>query len=82
MTTAFRYRTARAVMMVGSVSAPGGPTPRRIGPAHATIGKVTNGGGKKALCGAFVGEDDDLVWPPEIELVGDLCPECELLADL
>ncbi|MPQ97537.1 hypothetical protein GB931_06305 [Modestobacter sp. I12A-02628] len=82
MTTAFRYRTAHAVMMVGSVSAPGGLTPRRIGPAHATITRVTNGGGKKSLCGAYVAEDDDTTWPPEFEDPNGICHECELLADL
>ena len=81
MTTAFSYRTARAVVMVGSVSAPSGLLPRSIGPAHATISRVITGG-KKSLCGAFVATDEEVPWPPEVEDSADLCPECELLADL
>jgi hypothetical protein len=75
----FTYRTARAVMMVGSVSDPRGLTPQLIGPAHATISNVA-GGGRKALCGAYVARDEQVAWPPEAEVVHLLCQTCSQLA--
>jgi hypothetical protein len=72
----FTYRTARAVMMVGSMTAAGGPTPRLIGPAHATIGTTV----RKALCGAYVARDEDVAWPPAATVVDSLCPMCSELA--
>ncbi|MCU1606510.1 MAG: uncharacterized protein JWP46_2975 [Modestobacter sp.] len=72
----FTYRTARGVMMVGSMTAAGGPTPRLIGPAHATIGSS----GRRALCGAYVARDEEVPWPPEVTVVDSLCPMCSELA--
>ena len=72
----FTYRTARAVMMVGSMTAVGGPTPRLIGPAHATIGTT----GRKALCGAYVARDEQVSWPPDPDVADNLCPTCSELA--
>ncbi|MCW2675867.1 MAG: uncharacterized protein JWR70_907 [Modestobacter sp.] len=72
----FTYRTARAVMMVGSMTAAGGPTPRLIGPAHATIGTS----GRRALCGVYVARDEEVPWPPEVTVVDSLCPMCSELA--
>ena len=79
MTTAYAYGTAHAVVMVGAFSQ--GMTPRRIGPAHATIGR-RNGRSPKALCGAYVTLDDDVPWPPEGYDEHQLCPECATLAAL
>jgi hypothetical protein len=76
----FPYRTARAVMMVGSVTDPRGLTPRLIGPAHATIG-LSGGRGRTALCGTYVARDEDRPWPPPAEDPDDhLCPTCSELA--
>jgi hypothetical protein len=72
----FTYRTARAVMMVGSMTAAGGPSPRLIGPAHATIGTSV----RRALCGTYVARDEDVAWPPEVDVVDSLCPMCSELA--
>jgi hypothetical protein len=77
---AYTYGTAHAVVMVGAFTA-GGLSPRGIGPAHATIGRV-HGQSRKALCGAFVARDDELPWPPEGYDAGQLCPECAELATL
>jgi hypothetical protein len=80
MTTAtYRYGTAHSVVMVGAFGQQ--LTPRRIGPAHATIGRV-NGQSRKALCGAYVAVDDQLAWPPEGYDEGQLCGECSQLASL
>lgn len=80
MTTAYRYGTAHSVVMVGAFGAQG-LTPRQIGPAHATIGRV-QGQSRKALCGAYVARDDELPWPPEGYDAPQLCPECAELAAL
>jgi hypothetical protein len=80
MTTAYRYGTAHSVVMVGAFGAQG-LTPRQIGPAHATIGRV-QGQSRKALCGAYVARDDQLPWPPEGYDDGQLCVACAELADL
>ena len=75
------YRTARAVVMVGSLSGPGGQQPRLIGPAHATLG-VSGRRGRTALCGAYVARDEQVPWPPRPEVCDALCPECSTLARL
>jgi hypothetical protein len=80
MTTVYAYGTAHAVVMVGSFG-PGGLKPRRIGPAHATIGRV-HGQSRKALCGAYVTIDEQLPWPPEGYGDQQLCPQCADLASL
>jgi hypothetical protein len=76
VTRAFTYGTAHAVVMVGAFDGQG-MTPRQIGPAHATIG-----GRPRALCGAHVGRDDQLHWPPEGYTGDQMCPECAELASL
>jgi hypothetical protein len=81
MTLAYSYGTAHAVVMVGSVGSADGLTPRQIGPAHATIGRV-NGRSRKALCGAYVAVDEQVLWPPEGYQSDQLCPECATLASL
>lgn len=80
MTSTYAYGTAHAVVMVGSFGSQG-LTPRQIGPAHATIGKVS-GQSRKSLCGAYVAQDDQLPWPPEGFEPGQLCPDCAALAAL
>jgi hypothetical protein len=80
MTSTYAYGTAHAVVMVGAFGSQG-LTPRQIGPAHATIGRV-NGQSRKALCGAYVAQDDQLPWPPEGYEPGQLCPACAELATL
>ncbi len=80
MTTVYSYGTAHAVVMVGSYGAEG-LKPRRIGPAHATIGKV-HGQSRKALCGAYVTIDEQLPWPPEGYEEQQLCSNCATLASL
>ena len=80
MTSVYAYGTAHAVVMVGSFG-PGGLKPRQIGPAHATIGRVS-GQSRKALCGAYVSIDDQLPWPPEGYDDQQLCPQCADLASL
>jgi hypothetical protein len=80
MTSVYAYGTAHAVVMVGSFGAEG-LTPRQIGPAHATIGRV-NGQSRKALCGAYVSIDEQLSWPPAGYDDGQLCPNCATLAAL
>jgi hypothetical protein len=77
----FAYRTARAVLMVGSVHDPGGQVPRLIGPAHATIG-LSAARGRTALCGAYVARDEEAPWPPPTQPADDLCPTCTELARL
>ncbi|MBB3674411.1 hypothetical protein [Modestobacter versicolor] len=77
----FPYRTARAVMMVGSLSDPAGQTARLIGPAHATLG-LSGARGRKALCGAYVARDEEVPWPPQSEASTALCPDCDQLARL
>ena len=79
MTLAYTYGTAHAVVMVGAFAE--GMTPRQIGPAHATIGRV-NGQSRKALCGAYVAVDEHVPWPPEGYLEHQLCTECRELATL
>ena len=79
MTSVYTYGTAHAVVMVGAFNE--GLTPRRIGPAHATIGRV-NGQSRKALCGAYVSVDEQLPWPPDGYDQEQLCPECAALAAL
>ena len=79
MTTTYAYGTAHAVVMVGSVGSQ--QTPRQIGPAHATIGRVT-ARSRKALCGAYVAVDEQLPWPPEGYDDMQLCAECAQLAAL
>ncbi|WNV76849.1 hypothetical protein [Geodermatophilus sp. DSM 44513] len=81
MTLAYCYGTAHAVVMVGSVGSAEGLVARRIGPAHATIGRVT-GRSRKALCGAYVAVDEETVWPPEAHDTSQLCAECTTLAVL
>ncbi|TYP81902.1 hypothetical protein [Blastococcus xanthinilyticus] len=80
MTALYAYGTAHAVVMVGSFGAEG-LTPRQIGPAHATIGRVS-GQSRKALCGAYVSIDEQLPWPPEGYEEQQLCPNCATLAAL
>ena len=80
MTSTYAYGTAHAVVMVGSFGSEG-LTPRRIGPAHATIGRV-NGRSRKSLCGAYVAQDEQLPWPPEGYEPTQLCEECHQLASL
>ena len=75
----FTYRTARAVMMVGSVSDPRGLRPQLIGPVHATITNVSTAG-RKALCGAYVARAEQAAWPPDDEPRDVLCPTCSQLA--
>jgi hypothetical protein len=81
MTLAYSYGTAHAVVMVGSVGSADGLTPRQIGPAHATIGRV-NGRSRKALCGAYVAVDEETQWPPVGYEPTQLCAECATLASL
>jgi hypothetical protein len=75
----FPYRTARAVMMVGSLSDPAGQRARLIGPAHATLG-LSGARGRKALCGAYVARDEEVPWPPQAEVPDALCADCRELA--
>ena len=75
----YRYGTAHSVVMVGAFGQ--ALTPRQIGPAHATIGRV-NGQSRKALCGAYVAVDERLAWPPEGYDETQLCSECRELASL
>ena len=77
----FTYRTARAVMMVGSLSDPAGQTARLIGPAHATLG-LSGSRGRQALCGAYVARDEEVPWPPQAEVPDALCADCSTLARL
>ena len=77
VTRAFTYGTAHAVVMVGAFNAHG-MTPRQIGPAHATIG----GRSRRGLCGAWVGRDDEVPWPPEDTDGDQVCPQCAELAAL
>ena len=77
----FPYRTARAVMMVGSLSDPAGQQARLIGPAHATLG-LSGARGRKALCGAYVARDEEVPWPPQVDAAVALCPDCSTLAAL
>ena len=76
----FPYRTARAVVMVGSLSDPAGQTARLIGPAHATLGSGPRG--RRALCGAYVARDEAVAWPPEPDPGDALCADCSTLARL
>lgn len=78
---AFPYRTARAVMMVGSLNDPAGQTARLIGPAHATLG-LSGARGRTALCGAYVARDEAVPWPPQAGLYDALCADCDTLARL
>jgi hypothetical protein len=78
VTSTFAYGTAHAVVMVGAF---GAQEARRIGPAHATIGRV-HGPSPKALCGAYVAHDEQLPWPPEGYDPEQLCPTCAELATL
>ena len=80
MTSVYAYGTAHAVVMVGSYGTTG-LTPRQIGPAHATIGRVSHLS-PKALCGAYVSQDEQLPWPPEGYEPGQLCATCAELASL
>ena len=73
----YRYGTAHSVVMVGAFGSQ--LTARQIGPAHATIGRV-NGQSRKALCGAYVAQDDQEPWPPEGYERDQLCPACAELA--
>jgi hypothetical protein len=66
--------------MVGSFGSEG-LKPRQIGPAHATIGRVS-GQSRKALCGAYVSIDEQLPWPPEGYEDQQLCVNCATLAAL
>ncbi|MGY1748761.1 MULTISPECIES: hypothetical protein [unclassified Modestobacter] len=75
----FTYRTARAVMMVGSMSDPAGQQARLIGPAHATLG-LSGARGRTALCGVYVARDEEVPWPPQPEVCDSLCPACSQLA--
>jgi hypothetical protein len=77
----FTYRTARAVVMVGSLSGPAGQQAQLIGPAHATMG-LSGARGRKALCGAFVARDEEVPWPPRPEVCDLLCADCSELARL
>jgi hypothetical protein len=74
------YRTARAVVMVGSLGDPAGQTARLIGPAHATLG--TGPRGRRALCGAYVARDEEVAWPPQCGVDDLLCDHCSTLARL
>jgi hypothetical protein len=78
MTSTYAYGTAHAVVMVGAF---GSQQARRIGRAHATIGRV-NRPSPKALCGAYVAQDEQLPWPPEGYEPEQLCPTCADLAAL
>jgi len=80
MTSVYAYGTAHAVVMVGSFGAEG-LRPRQIGPAHATIGRVS-GQSRKALCGAYVSIDEQQPWPPEEYEESQLCESCAELASL
>jgi hypothetical protein len=80
MTSVYTYGTAHAVVMVGSFGAEG-LKPRQIGPAHATIGRVS-GQSRKALCGAYVSIDEQTPWPPEDYEKDQLCTQCTELAAL
>jgi hypothetical protein len=80
MTSVYAYGTAHAVVMVGSFGV-GGLQPRQIGPAHATIGRVS-GQSRKALCGAYVSLDEQQPWPPEGYDDQQLCDSCAELASL
>src|SRR3954463_13633072 len=80
MARVYAYGTAHAVVMVGSFGTEG-LTPRQIGPAHATIGRV-NGQSRKALCGAYVTIDEQLPWPPQGYEEQQLCENCAELAAL
>ncbi|SOE02473.1 hypothetical protein [Blastococcus haudaquaticus] len=80
MTSVYAYGTAHAVVMVGSFGAEG-LKPRQIGPAHATIGRVS-GQSRKALCGAYVSIDEQQPWPPENHDAQQLCDACAELAAL
>src|SRR4051794_15920074 len=77
----FPYRTARAVMMVGSLSDPAGQQARLIGPAHATLG-LSGARGRTALCGAYVARHEQVLRPPDPEVGDALCPDCSELARL
>jgi hypothetical protein len=77
----FTYRTARAVVMVGSLRDPAGQQAQLIGPAHATMG-LSGARGRKALCGAFVARDEEVPWPPRPEVCDVLCADCSELARL
>jgi hypothetical protein len=79
MTSTYAYGSAHAAVMVGSLGSQ--QTPRQIGPAHATIGRI-NGQSRKALCGAYVALDEQLPWPPEGYASDELCPDCAALAIL
>jgi hypothetical protein len=81
MTSVYAYGTAHAVVMVGSFGAAEGLQPRQIGPAHATIGRVS-GQSRKALCGAYVSIDEQQPWPPEGYEEQQLCESCAELAAL
>ncbi|GAA4755398.1 hypothetical protein GCM10023328_43750 [Modestobacter marinus] len=78
---AYPYRTARAVMMVGSLDDPAGQTARLIGPAHATLG-LSGARGRTALCGAYVARDEAVPWPPPADRGDALCADCDTLARL
>ena len=78
MTSTYAYGTAHAVVMVGAF---GSQQPRQIGPAHATIGRVSHLS-PKALCGAYVARDEQQPWPPEGYEPEQLCPACAQLAAL
>jgi hypothetical protein len=80
MTRPYSYGTAHSLVMVGAFGAQG-LTPRQIGPAHATIGRI-NGQSRKALCGAYVARDDQVAWPPLGYGDEQLCGECRGLAVL
>ena len=80
MTSVYAYGTAHAVVMVGSYGAEG-LKPRQIGPAHATIGRVS-GQSRKALCVAYVAIDEQQPWPPEGYVEQQLFPNCATLAAL
>jgi hypothetical protein len=77
----YTYRTARAVLMVGSLSDPAGRTAQLIGPAHATLG-LSGARGRRALCGAYVARDTEVPWPPQPEVCDALCSDCSTLATL
>ena len=79
MTSTYAYGTAHAVVMVGAFGS--SMTARQIGPAHATIGRV-NRLAPKALCGAYVSQDDQQPWPPAGFDADQLCPACAELAEL
>ena len=81
MTSVYAYGTAHAVVMVGSFGGAEGLQPRQIGPAHATIGRVS-GQSRKALCGAYVSMDEQQPWPPAGYDDQQLCETCAELAAL